>query len=353
MRSRICVLTVLVTLTMLCVLAPFAMGQSIVSVTRLGPSTYNRFLVADLGLSTRRGKPNPIFSVQFGAAASGFLFFLNIEVDDNSTGRTIASGNTGQTAYSNITGRTLNNYEITKVFGEGSFSVDDDAGRYEEVLLATGALPQGTYRIEVKLLQAPNIEIDSRSITITIEPPYLQPIYPVDVSSTRDALVFRWVTNIDKNGPLALRMFTDPQGNNEVQMGGVLPQKNVTSNSVPGSVVATALEDGKTYYWQIFGRISTTHGYEYVRGPLSQFRYYEVAASVQYLGLSEQDKNRIKDELIAILTELVNKRAAKSIAEYELDRVVLDNNVVMRDEIFAILAAIRAKQLEINSIYFR
>jgi hypothetical protein len=341
-------LTILAMLTASCALAPLAMGQT-VTLERLGPGSYNKFLVADLGLSGRQGKPNPIFRVQFTGTNPGTNYSLYIEVTDT-TGQVLASGTTGSRDGGSIPDSTwINNYEIFGIFGEGDFTVSDSAKRYEDIILATGALPQGTYRINVTLSPGGS----AGPITYTIEPPYLQPIYPVDVSSTRDALVFRWVTNIDKNGPVTLRLFTDPQGNNEVQMGGILPQKNVSANSVPGSAVATALADGKTYYWQVFGRITTTHGYEYVRGPLSRFRYFEEAESVQYLGLSDQDKNRIKDELIIILTELVNKRAAKSIAEYELDRAVLDNNVVTRDEIFAILTAIRAKQLKINSIYFR
>jgi hypothetical protein len=345
-----CALPIVVMLAMLCALAPLAMGQT-VTLERLGPGTYNKFLVADLGLSGRRGKPNPIFRVQFTGTNPGTNYSLYIEVTDT-TGQVLASGTTGSRDGGSIPDSTwINNYEIVGYFGEGDFGVSDSAKRYEDIILATGALPQGTYRINVVLSPGGS----AGPISYTITPPYLQPIYPVDVSSTRDALVFRWVTNINtpENGPVALRMFTDPRGNNEVQMGGVLPRRNITGNYVSGSIVATALEDGKTYYWQIFGRISTTHGYEYVRGPLSQFRYYEESASVQYLGLSDQDKNRIKDELIAILTELVNKRAAKSIVEYELDRVVLDNNVVTRDEIFAILTAFRANQLKINSIYFR
>jgi len=69
--------------------------------------------------------------------------------------------------------------------------------------------------------------------------------------------------------------------------------------------------------------------------------------------LSDADKALITDELIAILTELVNKRAAKSIKEYDLDRIVLDNGVVSRDEIMAILSLIKEKQVKVNSIYFR
>jgi hypothetical protein len=59
------------------------------------------------------------------------------------------------------------------------------------------------------------------------------------------------------------------------------------------------------------------------------------------------------DELIIILEELINKRAAKSISAYDIDRIVLDNSVVTREEIMAILLAIKSKQLNVNSVYFR
>jgi len=349
MRIRTYLFSFIVILMAVFALAFTAMGQS-VTLTRLGPGTYNKFLVADLGLTGSSGKPNPIFSVRFAGTAPGTNYNLYIEVTDT-TGQVLVSGTTGLKDGGSIPGGVdFNNYQIIDVFGSGEFTVNDSAKRYEDILLATGALPQGTYRIGVTLNPGGSTP---GPVSYTIEPPYLQPVYPVDVSSTRDALVFRWVTNIAKNGPVDLRMFTDPRGNDEVLKGNLLPQRGIAGSSLAGSVVAPALMDGETYYWQIWGKITTTHGNERVEGPLSRFIYFQEFSSVQYLGLSGADKNTIKDELIAILAELVNKRAAKSIKEYEIDRVVLDNGVVTRDEVLAILSAIKEKQVKVNSIYFR
>jgi len=348
MRIRTCLFFFVVMLLVVFALAPMAMGQT-VTLNREGPGTYNKFLVADLGLTGSSGKANPIFSVRFTNTDPGTNYSLYIEVIDT-TGQVLVSGTTGSKDGASIPDDVdINNYQIIGYFGSGDFTVNDSAKRYKDILLATGAVPQGTYRIGVKLNPGPALQ----TVSYTIEPPYLQPVYPVDVSSTRDALVFRWVTNIAKNGPVDLRMFTDPRGNDEVQKGSLLPKRGITESSLAGSTVAPALMDGQTYYWQIWGKITTTHGDERVEGSLSRFLYFQEFSSVQYLGLSDADKNAVKDELIAILAELVNKRAAKSIKEYEIDRIVLDNGVVTRDEVFAILAAIKEKQVKVNSIYFR
>jgi hypothetical protein len=350
MRIRTYLFSFIVMLLVVSALAPVAMGQT-VALTRLGPGTYNKFLVADLGLTGSGGKPNPIFSVNFNNTNPGTNYSLYIEVSDT-TGQVLLSGTTGSKDGGSIPdGVDINNYQIIGYFGSGDFTVNDSAKRYEDIVLATGALPQGTFRIGVTLNPGGSTP---GPVSYTIEPPYIQPVYPVDVSSTRDALVFRWVTNIAKDGrTVDLRMFTDPRGNDEVQKGSLLPKRGITESSLPGSAVAPALMDGETYYWQIWGKITTTHGDERVEGPLSRFLYFQEFSSVQYLGLSAADKNTITDELIAILTELVNKRAAKSIKEYEIDRIVLDNGVVTRDEVLAILAAIKEKQVKVNSIYFR
>ena len=171
------------------------------------------------------------------------------------------------------------------------------------------------------------------------------------VRVTRDTLAFRWVTNITDR---ELHLFTDPRGNREVTSGGRLPALGLgAASSLDGSAIAPLLTNDTTYYWQVWGKITTSHGAERVKSALSQFVYFEELGSVLYLGLSDTNKSAIKDELIAILAELVNKRAAKSIKEYEIVRIVLDNGVVTRDEILAILAAIKEKQVKVNSIYFR
>ena len=149
-----------------------------------------------------------------------------------------------------------------------------------------------------------------------------------------------------------LHIFTDPRGNSEILAGNRLPIRNVSRN-YSGSGLGSLLTDATSYYWQIYGHISTTHGDELVKGPLSAFLYFEDASYVIDLGLSDKDKDKIMDELIIILEELINKRAAKSISAYDIDRIVLDNSVVTREEIMAILLAIKSKQLNVNSVYFR
>jgi len=216
------------------------------------------------------------------------------------------------------------------------------------------------HRQNVKVDMTPLVDVAFLLLTFFMLTTSFKPPEEVTIELPRSHSDFKlpesnvMTINIAKDGrTVDLRMFTDPRGNDEVQKGSLLPKRGIAESSLPGSAVAPALMDGETYYWQIWGKITTTHGDERVEGPLSRFLYFQEFSSVQYLGLSAADKNTITDELIAILTELVNKRAAKSIKEYEIDRIVLDNGVVTRDEVFAILAAIKEKQVKVNSIYFR
>jgi hypothetical protein len=329
------------------VLAAAAFGA--VDVTTTVSTPYNKFLVADLGL-TKGGSKYPVFSVAFSGLTGGQQYSLEVTVERVSDGKQLLTGSTNSVLGSVINNNTYTNYQLADVFTGGNFSVSEDEKQLQDQVLATGALPQGSYRITLTL----NTGGGTDSIVVQIVPPYLQPVSPVDVSATRDVLAFRWATNINRNGPVEFHLFTDPGGNREVTYGGSLPQRGITGSSLDGSTVAPYLVDGTTYYWQIWGVITTTHGQERVKSALSRFRYYESStAAVVSLGLTDAEKSDIKSELLAILEELVNKRAAKSISRYEFDRAVLDNGVVSYEEIMAILSLIRQKQATVNAIYFK
>ena len=337
--------------SLLFIFSSFSLGMAVVGIQSVWPTaltTYNRFLAADLGLLPG-GKDNKVFSITFNADASVTAHYLHIEVSDGS--KVLLSGNTALTGKqydTEFSGRILYNYDILDELG-GKFSIASGAGKVKHKIMATGVLPEGTYTITIQLYQSGGVYVDEETINFIIIPPYLQPVYPVDTSVTKAALNFKWLTNITNK---ELHIFTDPRGNNEILAGNRLPIRNV-SRSYRGSGLGSLLTDATSYYWQIYGHISTTHGDELVKGPLSAFLYFEDASYVIDLGLSDKDKEQIMDELIIILEELINKRAAKSISTYDIDRIVLDNSVVTREEIMAILLAIKSKQLNVNSVYFK
>ncbi len=336
---------------LLFIFSSFSLGMAQAGISAVWPTaltTYNRFLAADLGLLPG-GKDNKVFSITFGTDIGNFsAYYLHLEVSDGS--KVLLSGNTALTGKQydpKFTG-TLYNYDILDELG-GKFSIASGAGKDKDKIMATGVLPEGTYTITIQLFRSGGVYIDEETINFTIIPPYLQPVYPVDTSVTKAALNFKWLTNMTNK---ELHIFTDPRGNSEILAGNRLPIRNV-SRSYRGSGLGSLLTDATSYYWQIYGHISTTHGDELVKGPLSQFLYFEDASYVIDLGLSDKDKDQIMDELIIILEELINKRAAKSITAYDIDRIVLDNSVVTREEIMAVLLAIKSKQLNVNSVYFR
>ena len=330
------------------------LGFSVVGITKFsGGGTYHRFLVADLGLIGTGGKANNIFSVTFGVDSTTDKYFLEIEVTDDLSGEVLLSGSTEtKDYYPHFSGKTYNNYNITDAENlGGSFKISDTSKKLQDKILATGAIPAGSFTITLRLKKADRTKEYKDSITIVVRPPYLQPVYPVNVSTTKNSLNFRWASNINN---MELHIFTDPRGNNEILKGSILPARGLGSaQSADGSLITPFLENGQRYYWQIWGYIDTSHGAELVKGPISEFLYFVESADVVYLGLSDEDRAAIMDEVLEILKSFVNKRAARSISGYSIDRVIVDNSPVTREEIMTILMLIKEKELKLNSIYFK
>jgi len=319
-------------------------------INLIGPpdNTYNVFWVADLGLTGTGGRPNRIFEAVFDGAGVGD-YYLSIKVR-NQSGQVLLSGDTGETDYTNLAGRTLANYQIGRVFGSGDIKVAEDAKKLQKIVLATGALPQGSFTISVQLFTSGGVPAGGPfTENITIIPPYIQPIYPVDTSVNRSSMDFKWRSNLQN---LEFRLYSDPRGRNEIRSGSRLPVRNA-GQRLDGGSIASLLDVGELYYWRVYGDMVTSHGTVKARGPLSMFLYLEEGMGLEELGLSDAEKAEILEELIDILKNLVNNRAAKSLRGYDLDRVLLDNSIVTVKEIMAILALIRSGDVQVNSIYFR
>lgn len=321
----------------------FAQTVSVTPAT----ATYQRFLVADLGLEGR-GKQNRIFEVSF-AGSSVSLFHLNIEVIRQKDLKTLASGNTDSWVYNTmVSGEPYWNYEIDDALG-GEFEVSDDAKDLEKKVLATGAFPEGTFIIRLNLVQDPATTVSTAQMTVTINHPYLDHIFPKDTMVTKSLLNFRWRTNFSD---LEFRLYKDPRGKQEIIAGSRLPRKNV-GQQLDGSNFANLLTYNSYYYWQINGKINTSHGQEFIRGPISEFLFVEDGTPLEDLGLSEAEKRAIYKELEIILRELLGRKGVRSIMGYELLRAVLDGNYVTWNEIMAILALIKSGEVEMNAIYFQ
>jgi hypothetical protein len=323
-------------------------AQQTVSISP-GSVTYQRFLVADLGLEGG-GKPNRIFRVSFGDDPSNTdLYRLHIEVIRQSDFKLLASGDTDFLPYDPyFSGKTYWNYEIDDSLG-GDFTVSDDAKDLEKKVLATGAFPEGKFVILLTLVRDPATTVDNAQMLVTIESPFLDHIYPRDKMVTPSLLKFRWRTNFSN---LEFRFYRDPRGKQEIRSGSRLPRKGV-SQELDGSNLRNLITYNNYYYWQINGTIDTSHGPEFIRGPISEFLFVEEGTPLEDLGLSEEQKRAIYEELEVILRELLGRKRARSIMGYELLRAVLDGNYVTWDEIMAILALIKSGEAKMNAIYFQ
>ncbi|MCK4925406.1 MAG: hypothetical protein KAS61_10545, partial [Spirochaetes bacterium] len=86
---------------------------------------------------------------------------------------------------------------------------------------------------------------------------------------------------------------------------------------------------------------------------LTAFQYFENAQSLEYIGLSDPDKQAIKDLLIKMLQEIVDNRAARSIEQYDINRIAIDNSPATREEIMTILQAIISGDVTATSVQFQ
>jgi len=309
--------------------------------------TYQRFLVADLGLQGR-GKPNRIFRVEF-TGSSAALYHLNIEVIRQKDGKLLASGNTDPQVFNTmVSGGPYWNYEIDDALG-GDFTVSDAAKDLEKKVLATGAFPEGTFLIILRLVQDPASVVSTDQLIVTINSPFLDHIYPRDTMATPTLLKFRWRTNFSN---LEFRLYRDPRGRQEIRSGSRLPRRNV-SQQLDGSNLKNLLTYNEYYYWQINGTINTSHGPEFIRGPISAFLFVEEGTPLEDLGLTEAEKRAIYKELEIVLGELLGRKGVRSIKGYELLRAVLDGYYVTWEEIMAVLALIKSGEVELNAVYFQ
>jgi hypothetical protein len=328
-----------------------ALGQTI-NFNVAGPLRYHEFQVADLGLEGP-GRGTRDFKIEITSGGVGNQA-VTVEVRDDSTSELLVSGSTDTVPQSALQGSWFMG-EIDDKFG-GEFDVEEEGGTLYDKVLATGLLPRGRYRITVGLSPAGA----SATLIVEIVPPYMQPLYPVDVQTDRAVLSFKWVSNIERQ---ELWVYTDPAGNRAVlegsrlsftKAGGVLDMPR--SQNVPGSFVAPVLENGRMYYWQIHGYVVTSHGNERRKSVLTAFQYFEEKKDVEYIGLTDPDKKAIMDVLVQLLKQVMGRqgeRAAKSLDRYEVSRVTVDDSPVSREEIISILQEIIAGRARATAISFQ
>jgi hypothetical protein len=350
--SKIIILPVIV-LTVITLSGACALGQTI-NFNPSGPLLYHEFQVADLGLQGA-GRGTRDFKIKI-TAPGGADQAVTVKVEDANTNELLVTGSTDSVPQVALNGSWFMG-QLDDKFG-GDFEIEDQAETLYDKVLATGLLPRGRYLITVGLSPAGS----SGTLEVIIVPPYVQPLFPVDMQTTRALLDFRWVSNIQRQ---ELHIYTDPAGNREVLEGSRLPYTKIGGSAqlgnpqkedVAGSIVAPVLENGRMYYWQIHGYVITSHGNERRESVLTAFQYFEKKEDIEYIGLSDPDKKAIMDALILLLKEVMGKqgeRAAKSLDQYEVNRVTMDQSPVSREEIISILQEIIAGRATATAISFQ
>ena len=321
-----------------------------ITISPPGPLTYHVFLAADLGLGTTN-KGNKDFRITFNPGPTGQQQ-IEVLVSDIISGDLLVEGATDPQDYATEIQGTYFIGDLDENFG-GDFDVLDTGDARYQTVLATGRLPRGQYRITFRL----DPHGASTFIDINVAPPYVEPLSPVDMQTEKAGLDFRWVSNINDQ---QLRFFRDPAGNREVLAGSRAPFTHIAGSGDPfikksyrvdGAAIAPVLQNEDIYYWRIDGYIKTSHGDELREGVITAFQYFDQKSALEYIGLDDADKQKIKDLLIQLLQQIVeDDRAAKSLNPLEVDRITKDNSPVTTDELISILTKILSGEVSATSI---
>lgn len=338
-------------ITVLFTFSSTAFGQTVT----ISPSelTYHEFLVADLALEGG-GRGVRDFTISFGGV-TGDSRQITVEVWDRNTGHRLLSGSTDLALYSTIVaGSPYFIGDLDDRFG-GEFDLEEAGKELYDKVFEMNELPRGRFRIIVGVSGS----VASDFIDINVAPPYIHQLYPVEVQTHRAVLDFRWISNYNRQ---ELHIYTDPFGNDEVLRGSRLPYRNIPdptaiwyprAQQVRGSNFTPVLEDGKVYFWKIEGYLTTSHGKVREESQLVKFQYFEEAGKMEYIGLTDADKQAIKDALIEMLKKVVGKREARSIERYDVNSILFDNTPITRYEIMTILQAIIDEELTATTIRFQ
>jgi hypothetical protein len=296
--------------------------------------TIHEFFVGDLGLTGGGGRNYELFRVPFGGSASGGSnpYKLAITVEAADGGGVLLSGETdGHTYATTFANQTFFNYDILKRLG-GNFEIPSGVpARIQDAIFNTGGVPQGNFVLKFRLLDNGDTQIGpERQITVIVLPLFLISLGPADGELVnKQKLNFMWMTNMNK---LRLDVYDRPTGGSPIASAGV------TGNSFkwPGLTAKAKLEHGKSYYWQVTGFKTTTHGEIKAMGPRNQFIYYEGSIPDNITPL---DKAEIKAAL--------EKLGVTGLATLKLKWVMYDDSVVfVTDNITSILQCLQESNID-------
>lgn len=294
--------------------------------------TIHEFFVGDLGLTGGGGRNYELFRISFDNSAGGTPPYKLAITVEAAGGGTLLSGETDEHGYSTFQNNTFFNYDLLKRLG-GNFEIPSGVpARIQDAIFNTGGVPQGNFLLKFRLLDDGDNEIGTvpPPINIIVLPLFLISLGPADGEFVnKQKLDFRWMTNMNK---LRLDVYDRPTGGSPIAHAGVTGR----SFKWPGLVAMARLEHGKTYYWQITGFKTTTHGEVKAMGPRNQFTYYEGSIPSNITSL---DKGEIK----AALENL----GVTGLATLNLKWVMYDDSVVfVTDNITSILQCLQESKID-------
>jgi hypothetical protein len=302
-------------------------AQNIASVS---PSTLviHEFLVGDLGLTGGGGRDNSLFSVQFATSGDSTDHRLAIRIETN-TGDELLTGESDLHAYNTkFSGKTYFNYNILDQLG-GSFEIKSNIPtKIQDSIFNTGGISEGIFYIKFQLKDDLGVNVGAeRSMQVRVWPYFLISINPVEGALVnKQKLNFQWSTNLED---LELHIYDRPTARSPIA------SRKVTGNGFtwPALVAEAPLVKGKAYYWQIHGKMVTTHGRIKKAGSKNPFFYYEGKIPT---GIGLLDQAAVK----AALEEL----GVTGIGPLDLKWVVYDGSVLfVTDNITSILTCIKSQ----------
>jgi len=329
MKIRKMILFVLLGLLLVFGAVSLGMAQATIDSVTPGVLNIHEFLVSDLGL-TGGGRNYELFRIHFQDVADVRNLRLFIEVETIG-GDKLLNGETDLHPYNTtFRNQTYFNYNILNKLG-GSFEITSVIPtRIQDAIFNTGGVPQGAFRMTFQLRDGGTPVGAQRVILINVGPLYLLTLAPADNELVnKQKLNFLWMTNLTK---LRLDIYDRPTG------GSPIANTRVTGRSYkwPELVATAGLQNGETYYWQIAGFKTTTHGEVKVTGPRSPFMYYEGKIPEDLTAL---DKGAIKAAL--------EKIGVTGLSTLQLKWVMYDDSAVfITDPITSVLNCLAESDID-------
>jgi hypothetical protein len=249
-------------------------------------------------------------------------------------------------------------------------STTNPSSDFEDEVLTSGKLPNGTYEFVVRYRFNNNqSETSAPPVAITINnPTFIRPIMPGTNAAGGQYLetvysqfpTFQFETDLDLNDP---RFLSQPPF--RVQIFKKLDQhssidevlttqphydERLTNTVFPYPAVAAQPLDEGVYLWQVRMELITSSGMEVIESPVFAFEVQDPSR------LGEIDDEGLKADVMRILEDLLGRRGrqiAEQLSDYKLTAIRVNGETIDKKRLYEIIDGYQDSQRIIDDIFLK